>query len=85
MHGQFKVVDEWVAPLVDRRVEVIVIADPTLLLRVDIQEGIHEDIRLGIILGPMLLFRLALVHSTGESATFYHIIPCTSHKHPSLC
>lgn len=64
MHGQFKVVDEWVAPLVDRRVEVIVIADPTLLLRVDIQEGIHEDIRLVIILGPMLLFRLALVHST---------------------
>ncbi len=71
MHGQFKVVDEWVAPLVDRQVEVIVvIADHILLLRVDIQGGIHEDIRLGIILGRMLLCRLALVHFTGESTYF---------------
>ena len=74
MHGQFKVVDEWVAPLVDRQVEVIVIADHILLLRVDIQGGIHEDIRLGIILGRMLLSRLVLVHSTGESTSFHNML-----------
>ncbi len=73
MHGQFKVVDEWVAPLaVGRRVEAVRAGHILLLLRVDIRGGIREDIRRGIILGRrMLLLRLVLVHSIGELTSYF--------------
>ena len=53
MHGQSKVVDEWVDLLVDHRLEVVVLVGHIQLLRVDIRGDIVEDTRLGIILGRM--------------------------------